>query len=104
MFVAGLDVGTYEFKEIEKGSKNNARVSGNLIVNGRYLFEFDRAIERYVKIAIKVANKNGTKIELAIFIPAITITIPIPGLPFDRLQQQEPGINIGKQKSNRINN
>ena len=58
MFVAGLDVGTYEFKEIEKGSKNNARVSGNLIVNGRYLFEFDRAIERYVKIAVKDVFNN----------------------------------------------
>ena len=58
MFVAGLDVGTYEFKEIEKGSKNNARVSGNLIVNGRYLFEFDRAIETYVKIAVKDVSNN----------------------------------------------
>ena len=58
MFVSGLDVGTYEFKEIEKGSKNNAALSGNLIVNGRYLFEFDRAIERYVKIAIKDVSNN----------------------------------------------
>ena len=58
MFVAGLDVGTYEFKEIEKGSKNNARVSGNLVVNGRYLFEFDRAIETYVKIAVKDVSNN----------------------------------------------
>ena len=58
MFVAGLDVGTYEFKEIEKGSKNNAAIAGNLIVNGRYLFEFDRAIERYVKIAIKDVSNN----------------------------------------------
>jgi hypothetical protein len=61
MFVAGLDVGTYEFKEIQRGSKNNAAIAGNLIVNGRYLFEFDRAIERYVKIAIKdVANNMKT--------------------------------------------
>ena len=58
MFVAGLDVGTYEFNEIEKGSQNNAKKSGNLIVNGRYLFEFDRAIERYVKIAIKDVSNN----------------------------------------------
>ena len=58
MFVAGLDVGTYEFKEIEKGSKNNAAIAGNLIVNGRYLFEFDRAIERYVKVAIKDVSNN----------------------------------------------
>jgi len=66
MFVAGLDVGTYEFKEIEKGSKNNARVSGNLIVNGRYLFEFDRAIEQYVKIAIKdVANNFKTVAQIS---------------------------------------
>ena len=58
MFVAGLDVGTYEFKEIQKGSKNNAAIAGNLIVNGRYLFEFDRAIERYVKIAVKDVSNN----------------------------------------------
>jgi hypothetical protein len=58
MFVAGLDVGTYEFKKIEKGSKNNAAISGNLIVNGRYLFEFDRAIERYVKISVKDVSNN----------------------------------------------
>ena len=58
MFVAGLDVGTYEFKEIQKGSKNNAAIAGNLIVNGRYLFEFDRAIERYVKIGIKDVSNN----------------------------------------------
>ena len=58
MFLNGLDVGTYEFKEIEKGSQNNARKSGNLIVNGRYLFEFDRAIERSVKIAVKDVSNN----------------------------------------------
>jgi len=58
MFIAGLDVGTYEFKTIEKGSKNNAAISGNLIINGRYLFEFDRAIERYVKIFVKDVSNN----------------------------------------------
>jgi hypothetical protein len=58
MFVAGLDVGTYEFKETEKGSKNNAAIAGNLIVNGRCLFEFDRAIETYVKIAVKDVSNN----------------------------------------------
>ena len=58
MFVAGLDVGTYQFKEIEKGSKNNAAIAGNLIVNGRYLFEFDRAIERSVKISVKDVSNN----------------------------------------------
>jgi len=58
MFLNGLDVGTYEFKEIEKGSQNNARKSGNLIVNGRYLFEFDRSIERSVNIAVKDVSNN----------------------------------------------
>ena len=43
MFLKGLDVGSYEFKEIVEGSKNNSLKEGNLIVNGRYLFEFDSA-------------------------------------------------------------
>jgi hypothetical protein len=44
MFLKGLDVGSYELKEIEKGSKNNSLKAGNLIVNGRYLFEFDSGL------------------------------------------------------------
>ena len=58
MFLNGLDVGTYEFKEIEKGSKNNAKKSGNLIVNGRYLFEFDRAVNDYIKVSVKDVQNN----------------------------------------------
>jgi len=58
MFLNGLDVGSYSFNEIEKGSKNNALVEGNLNVNGDYLFEFDRSGGDYRKIFIKdVDNK-----------------------------------------------
>jgi len=74
MFLNGLDVGDYEFKEIEKGSSNNALKSGNLIVNGRYLFEFDKAIEKYVKIAVKDTEDNNKTVATIMFNNNVNIT------------------------------
>ena len=74
MFLNGLDVGDYEFKEIEKGSGNNALKSGNLIVNGRYLFEFDKAIEKYVKIAVKDTEDNNKTVATIMFNNNVKIT------------------------------
>lgn len=60
MFLKGLDVGTYEFKEVAKGTSNNARTSGNMIVNGRYIFEFVLGNPKYHNIRVQ-DTENGNK-------------------------------------------
>ena len=58
MFYNGIDTGTYQFKQVDKGSKNNMLTADNMIVNGRYLFEFSKSVRTYAKISVKDVENN----------------------------------------------
>tara|TARA_B100000767_G_C19505080_1_gene425927 strand:+ start:94 stop:645 length:552 start_codon:yes stop_codon:yes gene_type:complete len=58
MFYKGIETGTYQFKQVDKGSRNNMLTADNMIVNGEYLFEFSKNVGTYAKISVKDVENN----------------------------------------------